>query len=162
MAASIKQLRTRIAALQRERETINAQERSREEVRAAVLQYAERLDAEFADRARYVLRRVAAGGRLSGMFNAALADFGADAAMPLVATLGAATVADAMLRHLESAVPAGLDAEARAARLSDIATELDALEIEEEALIEASEATAAPILRRPDCRPEIVLGMVAR
>ena len=83
----------------------------------------------------------------------------ADLGPLLVALLGVDTVAAALAAHTD-AVPAVPDAAARAARLAEIEAELFRLECEEEAAIEASEATdAEPIRRRVDADPRAVLGV---
>jgi hypothetical protein len=71
--------------------------------------------------------------------------------------LGEEVVVNAMLSQLQ-AVPESLGGAERIARLDAIATELDTLEREEEALIEAAENEGHEVMRRPDARPEIVIG----
>jgi len=156
---SIKSLRASIVTLQAERIAIERQPLSAAEVGPAVAESVEQIEAVFNVRAGLALRRIAGGQSpvtvLREVFN------GPDAlAVTLVGVLGAAPVADALLRQIGT-VPKGLDAAARTARLAEIGAELDRLEIAEERLVEASEAAGAPIQRRDDCRPEVVLGVIA-
>jgi hypothetical protein len=60
-----------------------------------------------------------------------------------------------------AALPAGLDKDAKAARLAEIATDLDRLEAEEERLICEAAEQGIDVQRRPDARPEIVLALHA-
>lgn len=80
-----------------------------------------------------------------------------DPAPLLVAMLGTEAVEAALLATIDS-VPEGLTPELKRDRLAQIAASLDAAEIEEERLVEQSEADGMPIGRRPDARAEIVLG----
>lgn len=76
----------------------------------------------------------------------------------LAAVLGADALADSLCRNLVETSDGPSPAE-REARIVEIGRELDELETQEEAQIEASEATGRPIARRGDARPEIVLAV---
>lgn len=159
----IEPLRARIAVLQAERRTIALQARTRADVRAEI----ERTVAHWHQRGAAVLVREvqrAALGAAPDLLTAhgtgpaagGIANVRLDLGPLLVSVMGAAAVRKALLATLD-AVPEGLGAEARAARLAEIDADLDRLEAEEEKLVEMSELDGDPIARRPDARPEIVL-----
>lgn len=77
----------------------------------------------------------------------------------LVALLGAPVVASRMLAQ-SGGVEFGLPPAERAKLLAKLDATLLALEIEEERLIEASEAAGAPIARRGDADPRAVLCVI--
>ena len=117
MSKQLQTLRSKIAALQQERAVLLGQERSRAEVEAYVREYAQRAHAEFEERARLALRRVATGdggAALDGAFRGAAMQYGATTvSAPLVGIVGPDAIAEALLRHID-AVPEGKDAAARA------------------------------------------------
>jgi len=153
------ELRQRIAAHQQERTTLTNQKRSRGEVQACMQRAAEGWR-EAGERTLRQQAREIAGGEAPQM----LAEFvgindrvSIGSALALV--LGADAVATALQKYTEH-IPEGLDKPAREARLAEIGAELDALEAEEERLIEEAEAAGEYIERRPDARPEIILGAI--
>jgi hypothetical protein len=161
---NIESLRVTIASLQREQKTLTNQVRSRSEVAA----YVERCAAKWERDAQQAMSRtlnVLAYGhaplmRAEVIDGTTQAPSEADLGTLMVAMLGAEKVTSVLLSNLNE-VPEGLDTPTRLARLSVIATELDRLETEEERLIEASEYTGAPVPRRGDGRPEIILALPA-
>lgn len=162
----IGELRDRIAESQSERATLAAQKRSRAECVASIDALLDHWQSKGADSLAREAARLAAGQPaefLTAKGNAAVA--GALGAAPFALDLSALLVSlmgrDAVRAVLTSAIeriPAGLSASERRARLREIDAELDTIEGEEERLIEESEATAQPIARRSDARPEIVLA----
>ena len=98
------------------------------------------------------------GGSAHTPAHALVAKVSADLGPLLVSLLGPASIEAALLRDIES-IPEGLAPAEKAARLAEIEAELDRLEREEEALIEASAESGEPIPRRADANPAIVLGM---
>jgi hypothetical protein len=155
-------LRERISALQAEREAILRQRRSRAEVAAAADGYLAQLDVKGKEALARGLQSLAIGSASSPLILSGVA--GADGVVrvdvgPLmVALLGVDRVRQAYFADLDT-VPAGLSRADRNARIAEIATTLDELETEEECIVEESELGDQPIPRRPDARPEIVLGM---
>ena len=157
MSANINTLRKRIAQLQAERRDIQALGRSRAEIRASIEAYARGAAAA----GRYRLDQAVVEDDIASLFT--LRD-PAPGVAPNVAHLFAALLGpDALAAALSAGVDDVADdtmlPDARRARLAEIAAELDALEADEERLIEAAEARGEPIARRPDCRPEIVLAL---
>lgn len=154
-------VRAQIDTLRRERRPIQEQRLDRAAVRAAVEGFAAALAANFDRRAAAVVGRVAYGDRPADLVH----EFGLASERGLVSMLagvvGPQALADAMLRSLDDRVPEGLDAETRAQRLAEIDADLLRFEVEEERIVEESEALGAPIARRADARPEVVLGDVA-
>ena len=160
----IEALRARIAALQAERRTIALQARARAEVRAEIERTVAHWSLLGAATLTREVQRAALGAAPelltahgAGPAAGGVANMRLDLGPLLVSVLGAAAVRKALLATLD-AVPEGLDAEARAARLAEIDADLDRLEAEEEKLVEMSELDGDPIARRPDARPEIILA----
>lgn len=154
----VQDIRARIWLLRESRESVWAQARSRSEVHAYIRDNVADWGQKFEKRARLNLRLLAAGhvgvdllGENAYRREVALGE-------ALVARFGTEAVEDMLTRHLEAEVPPGLDKAERSARLFQIEADLEALEREEEALIEASEQTDRPIARRRDAKPHIVLG----
>lgn len=158
----VEALRKKITALQLERETLNSQKRSRDEV-------VTQLDAQLSEwKAAGIrnftrdLQKSASGQptdflavRGTAFVQAApgTAPFNLNLGPLLVALLGENVVRAAILRDLKQ-LPEGLSAGASKARIRAISSELDQLEAQEEALIDASNGA---LERRPDARPEIIL-----
>ncbi len=156
------ELREQIADLQREQRDLSSVRRSRAEVAAHVKKTVERWGAEAAKTNRLDLGELAHGHALLGHVEVTLgvgnSPSFADVGPLLVLLLGAQKVSTALLAGIDS-VPEGLPTEQRERRLAEISAELDRLEAGEERLILASEAAGAPVLRRADARPEIVLAL---
>ncbi|GAB3647342.1 hypothetical protein [Ramlibacter alkalitolerans] len=161
ISSQVAALRTQIAELQRERDALQRQRRSRAEVAAAVDQqikeWAERGRGAFARAVVQLSEGLAASpvvlrttGGADGVAHADLGPF-------LVACVGEVKVREAYLASLAD-MPEGLPRAARDTRLREIASRLDDLELQEEELVERSETSGDPIARRPDARPEVVLG----
>lgn len=156
-------LRARISALQDERQELESQRRSRDEVAAM-------LDGMISIWHRQGLANLArevqhaASGEPSDFLM--LQGIGAVTAAPgvaqinlqvgplLCAVLGPQAVKSAFAAAIE-AIPSGMPAPARKARLEAIAQQLDELEADEEAIIDAS---GGQFERRENVRPEIVLA----
>jgi hypothetical protein len=151
-------IRARIEALQGERRRAWSQPRSRKEVGPWTRNYIARLHAEAEQQARRALRQLAAGHREVDPLDGDVVAGEVALARALVGLLGVEKVEGVLLRHLDEEVPVGLDQEERNQRLFEIDEELTALEVREEELIEQSEAEGAPVARRSDAKPEIVLG----
>lgn len=134
------------------------QVRSRNEVDGCVGDKVAGWGAAFEQRTRLNLRLLAAGHTGVDLLGANAHDREAILGGVLVALLGTEAVEDMLTRHLEAEVPPGLDKAERSARLFQIEADLEALEIEEEKRIEASEQTDRPIVRRRDAKPHLVLG----
>ena len=160
---NIDKLRAHIRALQAERDTLTTQTRSRAEVAAmldrmidnAATAGAAMLASEIASAvaggpvAPLNLRGIAPVPRAPGVASVNL-----NAAPLLVALLGPLAV-KAALSGAVASIPEGMPAADRLARLEAIGADLDRLETEEEAL-----CTRDSIDRRPDARPEVVLGVL--
>ena len=71
--------------------------------------------------------------------------------------MGPEALAEVLCRHITG--PDHPGAAVRAERLVQIARKMLDLEVAEEGLIEASEATGSPLARRADADPRAVLGM---
>jgi hypothetical protein len=148
-------LRERIAKLQAERIRLTASKRSRAEV-------ATMLDATVSSWA------LTGHAVLAREVNRAAAGLPVEllslrGVVPVPAAPGAASIslsaADAVKSALAatlSTVPEGMPTTARLARIAEIASELNKLEAEEEALIDAADGA---IERRADARPEIILAV---
>lgn len=157
----VQALRVRIAALKDEQSSLTAQLRSPGEVAAHV----KNCVATWERNAQATMRRTLvalAYGRANLMHADVIeghssAPSEVDLGPLMVAMIGADKVASVLLADL-AAVPEGLPSAERDARLKAIAAELFELEVEEERLICETEAEGAPIQRRGDARPEIVLG----
>jgi hypothetical protein len=166
---SVKKLeavRVRIAALKSEAHEIERQPRSRAEVREKVHAQIDAWREQGRLEARRALSEIAYGITGIARLNARVHDeyvgirtpLGqADLGPALVGLLGAEVVGAFLLADLET-IPEGLDRGERAARLAEIAAELDKLERDEEAIVCALEAEGEAVMRRADARPEIVLG----
>jgi len=154
----IQNIRARIWLLREDRDTVWNQARSRSEVHAYIRDKVADWGAKFEQRARLNLRLLAAGHVGVDLLGANA--YGSDVGLgeALVALRGAEAVEAALTRHLDAEVPPGLDRAERSARLFQIEAEIEALEVEEEALIEASEQTDRPVARRRDAKPHVVLG----
>lgn len=159
-SATVQAIRSQIQALKQERGSLALVHANRPETADLVRAGLQALADEGADRLRRVVSNTSALGYFDATPAFRLAALGpSDIGAVLVAVVGAEPVAAAMLAHLD-AVPSVPDAAGRAARLAEIDRELFWLECEEEAAIEASEATdAEPIRRRVDADPRAVLGI---
>ena len=149
-------LRSRIAALQSEREALvvagpNAAERA-----ALVRDYCKHAGSA----ANVGIAYAFATGDLGPALKVRADPSGTlDLAPLLAAVLGPDALAEALCRHI--ADDDGPDAATRSARLVSIDTELDKLHNTEEDLVEASEAAGSPIPRRADAPPAVVLRVRA-
>lgn len=151
-------LRKHIAALTAEKSAIVASGRSRGEVHAGIDAFCRTAAAAGEQRLAHAIT----SDDLTQAF--VIRDPGPNlfpnVAPLLAALLGADRLCEALCNGLDDIVPAGMPAADRAERLAEISAELDKLERDEERLIVASEETAAPIARRADARPEIVLELL--
>lgn len=154
---SIAQLRPRIAELQSELAALQASGASHAEVCAGIDAFCRGAAA----RGDQTLGYAVISGTLGEGLTIRPGPGGVvDLAPVLASVLGADGLATALQRHVRL-MEDGPSVAERAARLAEISAELDRHERDEETLIEASEATATPIARRADARPEIVLGVRA-
>jgi hypothetical protein len=147
----IETLRARIAALQAEREALQAQRRSRAEIATHVSQTVDQWATTGKTSIVQDLQRLSAGQPIE-LLNAR--GPGLNMGALLTAMIGADKVKGAILANLQ-AIPESLDTAARMARIRELTSTLDDLETQEELLIVKS---GDDIQRRANCRPEIVLG----
>ncbi|HEY0877862.1 MAG TPA: hypothetical protein VGE10_05370 [Zeimonas sp.] len=161
-------LRQQIAALQTERAELLALPRDRATVEAIIRQTVEHWQRDGEQHVAREIARTAAGGPHALLVSRGVvpATHGAPAPFDLAlgplltALLGADHVEAALLRYVES-VPAGMPAAERETRLAEIAKTLDAIEAEEEKSIMLAAGEGISIARRPNARPEIVVGVLA-
>lgn len=163
IAEHVRALRERITALKIERDTLQAQARSRDEVVAYVDERVAEWTASGEKRAAADLLNLAFGNRhallkATGSANAEVGSAAIDLGPLMVALVGAKVVRAYLLRGIDS-VPVGVGREVKRDRLAAIEQELNRVEREEEAAVEQAERDGAPIQRRPDARPEIVLAL---
>lgn len=160
--SKIDTLRKKIAALQAERDTLNAQKRSRSEVAAMLDSMVTQWATAGQSTLSRELQRATMGGAsepltLRGVAPIASApgavQINLNVGPLLVVLLGQDAVKAALIASLGT-LPEGMPSVQRLERLSAISAELDRLETEEEALVEAH-----GIERRTDARPEIVLAV---
>lgn len=157
--AQVAQIRGQIADLKRGRDGLAAVRANRTEVAQIIGDAVGAWHEHGTATLRAVLANTARLGHIDADAFRLPARGPADLGPLLCAMLGPQAVAAALLAHLDAA-PDVPDAAGRAARLAEIDAELFRLECEEEALIEASEATdAEPIARRPDADPRAVIGL---
>ena len=147
----ISQVRARIAALETERETIEAQRRSRKEVSAhidkAMTHWSNESDAIIkTNMAR------AAAGYPAEFLTVHVRGVPVDLGPLFVLLLGAKDVRDALNKGLQT-VPEGLAPLVRSRRLSDISDALHQAQIEEEKLIRQAEQDGEIIPYRADANP---------
>ena len=146
---SLESLRKRIASLQAERNELTAQRRSRSEIGdqldATVNQWATTGTAA-------ILREFqhAAAGHPSEPLT--LRGPVVHLGPLLTAMMGAESVKGVLLATLQQ-IPEGMPTADRLARISEIDASLDELETTEEQMV-----VELGVARRPNCRPEIVLG----
>lgn len=147
----IETLRTRIAALQAEREALTAQRRSRAEIEAHVSRTVDQWSTAGKASILQDLQRLAAGQPAD-----LLSARGPVLSMgPLLCALLSADHVKAGILATLPGIPDSLDTAARLARIRELDASLDDLETQEEQLIVKSDGD---IQRRVNCRPEIVLG----
>jgi hypothetical protein len=163
-AEAVDTLREKIAALYAERAGLESQQRSREEVREHLVEYVEKCHADGLQHLRDSLIALADGAHRIDPIPAPVTP--PMPTMPPLAAVGPALailmgkeqLLSTLCRNLEEAVPEGVSRAERRTRIAKINTELDTLEAEEESLIERSEELGDPIARRPDARPDVILG----
>ena len=146
---TLESLRKRIALLQDERDELTAQTRSRAEIGALLDGHLLKWSTDGAGAIMREFRHAAAGHAFEPLVvRGPVVHLG-----PLfTAMLGAESVKAALMATLEQ-IPAGLANAERLARIREICTSLDDLELSEEKMV-----MEAGVERRPDVRPEIVLG----
>jgi hypothetical protein len=167
-ASEIDQLRETIHALQGERKVIMQQKLSRAEVKAALKNRIKHAADEGAKELQLAMLLCASGGFVNPLQVTAkgysdpqdTVFANANLAPLLVALLGVDVIESALSKHLDAAVPVGLEPKARTKRLAEIEVELDRAERAEEALIVQAEALGKAVYRRGDARPEIVLAVL--
>jgi uncharacterized small protein (DUF1192 family) len=146
----IDELREKIRTLQGERKGLEAQPRSRSEVRDRVEALVQQWQREVRGEHSRNLRLIAAG-----QFHSLIPSDRIGHALVLL--LGAERVTAALLADID-AVPEGLEVAEREQRIAAIDADLDQMEAEEEALIVCAEDAGERLPRRADARPEVVLG----
>lgn len=163
MQAELEQLRQQIAALQSERDAVLNQKRSRAD--AAKL-FGGLVDSWLAAGERQVeteIRRAALGAApdlLMARVNAPVINGTAHIAIdlaPLLTAIVGRVAIEKVIADALSKITAGLPAPKRAAKLTELAKQLDALEVQEERL-----CAEHGFDRRPDARPEIILSHEVR
>lgn len=157
----IKTIRDKIAALQFQQHSINAQPRSRAEVGILLsTALAEFETAAQANMARTVAQ-LAAGQPASLFTVTGMTPHGPvsiDLGPMFTSLLGTSSMLKAMQAALKS-VPEGHAPKAKIEALAALVHELDELQVAEEALIRESEASGAPIPRRTGADPKYVLAL---
>ena len=161
MIERVTEIHAELADVRAERDTLASVRCNCEEGRAVVAAWVEGMAAEGAAALRRDLEAVAGTGAFPGGSLKVRPDYGKDLAPLLVALIGPKAITRALSEHLD-ALPDVPPAAERAALIAELDARADALEREEERLICESEDTPTPIMRRPDCRPEIVLALVPR
>jgi hypothetical protein len=151
-------IRTKIAASKAQRAELLAMPRSREDIRAQLLDQLKRM-APSSDLARVAVRRVANGGDIRELFQAPVSAQGtAHIGVVLIGWFGVEVMAGALDVHVD-ALPEGVTKADRAARLAEIDSTLWELEVHEERLIVEAEGRGEYIERRSDANPAAVLWM---
>lgn len=151
-AEVVEAIRARVLELQGERKRLEESDASREEIEAKTV-------TALTAQADVMRRQIGARMNEDGAAHALVLRDPRDLGPTLAALLGVDVVAQFLMRAADGCMRFGPPAAEKAARLAEIAAELELDEIEEESLIEASESTDAPILRRADARLEIVLAL---
>lgn len=82
-----------------------------------------------------------------------------DAELVVAVAIGAETLFQQCMAHLERTADGGLSSEQRAQRLAEIDARREELELLEEIEILGLEAAGAPVLRRPDLNADLVLNV---
>ncbi len=156
----VDRIRTKIAASKAYRAELVAMPHSRDEIKAQIRAQLERMAAGSTDRARIAVRRIGAGvGDVRELFAAVVpANGAANIGAVLAGVFGLEVLAGALDGHVE-ALPEGIPAAERAARLAEIDATLFEFELDEERLIVEAEARGEHIERRADANPAAVLWM---
>jgi hypothetical protein len=150
--------RARVATLKRDISAVETMGPSRAEIRSQTAAYLAQVEAQgqgaIGRRITDPGERLHAGGLLApvGAKN--------DLAPVLLALLGVDAVMASLDRHM-AALPEGLDAPARAARLDALRAELFQAELAEEAQVMAAEDRGERVTRRADADPAAVLFKAA-
>lgn len=139
-----------IAAIER----VNA---NRVEARAKADAYVARSVAQGQELAR-LASRLAVKGDIAEAFRLPTRFDRVDLGPILALALGQKAFEKIIAASLAEFAPDGPDAAERARSIAELKQQLHALEVEEENLCTASEATRYPVLRRPDADPAVVLG----
>jgi hypothetical protein len=156
---NIESIREQIKSLQDERDILESQPVNADGAAAIIDASFGPLRAEFA-RDCAMIQRVALAGDATHARNLMREQFqGLRLAALLLEVLGTEAFAGAFKVGLASVATTVLTPEQVQARLTEIGSDLDRLEAEEEALIDASELEGQPIARRPNARPEIILAL---
>lgn len=147
----VSQVRARIAALETERETIEAQRRSRKEVGAHI----DKAMTHWSNEADAIIKTNmarAAAGYPAEFLTVHVRGMPVDLGPLFVLLLGAETVRKALDKELRT-VPEGLPALQRSRRVSEISHALHQAQIEEENLIRQAEQDGEIIPYRADADP---------
>lgn len=120
--------------------------------------YAQRAHAQGAEIIRRAGQAAAAGRDIGEAFRPHTQWDRVDLGPILAVLMGAETFAELVSANIADYAKPGPDAAQRAADLAELQRQLLEAERREEDLVVRSESTRAPVLRRPDARPEIVLG----
>lgn len=147
-------LRAAMGPVLAERQTLQAEARDQPQAQAEIGAYCTSAAAEIQGRLTYIMS--SGEGLPDALAVRARADGRIDLAPLLVALFGEATIAAALAKFAND-LPASIDRAARAARLAEIAAELDALEDAEEVEVCRLEGLGLSPGRRGDARPSIVL-----
>lgn len=145
--------RMKMAELREEFLHLQAQTRSREEVRAKVTSMVDGWHKEAQVNQRYLLRLLA-NGQSARFFDM---EHPYNLGVDLTMALGPDAMKQALLRQIDS-IPVGMPTEDRDGRLAVLATDIYVLEMEEEKIISQAEERGEFIMRRVDARPELVLA----
>jgi hypothetical protein len=148
-------LRAQVAALKSERETLSALHANVAELGQSYRAWL-RVASESTERT--VRSRLLAGEFESLMRVRPMPDGTVDLGPVMLRLFGPDVISDALLRHVADEAPTPTAAE-RAVRLAEIEREALALEVAEEAALEALEQAGTPVARRADADPRAVLGV---
>lgn len=156
----IKTIRDKIAALTFQKQVIDAQPRSRDEVEMLLAETLAQFEATAAANMARTVAQLAAGHPASLLTLTGMTPHGPvtiELGPMFTSLLGTSSMLKAMQAALKS-VPEGHAPKAKAKLLAGLVYDLDALYSDEEKIIRESEANGTPIQRRADVLPQYVLA----
>ena len=160
MSADLQSLRKRIDAVQAEAHALERTGASRSETSLALRAWADRLAEEGRARMRYATATASIDARPNeSPFRLAVRNGAVDFGPALCALLGPAAVAKGFAQFVAD-LPDGPGYDERRARLNELADQMLRLEVQEERLVTALEATGKTVTRRADADPRAVLGLI--
>lgn len=160
----IKTIRDRISKLEFQKQVIDSQPRSRDEVEILLAQTLAQFEITATANMARAVAQLAAGQPTSLFTVTGMTPHGPvsiDLGPMFTSLLGTSSMLKAMQAALKS-VPEGHAPKAKIKALAALVYELDELQVSEEALIRESEASGAPIPRRTSADPKYVLAIYDR